>query len=90
MSCFPPASSLDSDGSSIINQWFSAATGGTPWNRLLDTTKLELLHGDDYGSCIGRAGAAAEVDASATEGVPFLALFCSSVLSGSKAVRRTS
>ena len=34
--------------------------------------------------------AAAEVDASATEGVPFLVLFCSSVLSGAKAVQRTS
>ena len=34
--------------------------------------------------------AAAEVDASATEGVPFLVLFCSSGLSGLIAVQRTS
>ena len=34
--------------------------------------------------------AAAEVDASATEGVPFLVLFCSSGHSGLIAVQRTS
>ena len=65
-----------------------------PWRSasvLLASPLEELpLYSSQVLRKLHRAVAAAEVDASATEGVPFLVLFCSSVHSGFKAVRRTS